>query len=40
MVGNRHVFLLTQGAADPALPVRLRRPLGGERPKAARGWAS
>ena len=31
--------VVPQGAADPALPVRQRRPLEGERPQAAGGWA-
>jgi len=40
MVGVGHESRLIQGAADPALPVRLRRPLEGERSQAARGWIS
>ena len=40
MVAVGHEARLIQGAADPASPVRQRRPLEGERPQAARGWAS
>src|SRR5690606_1379743 len=34
--GPRH----RAAAADPALPVRWRRPLEGEAPQALRGWAT